>query len=395
MKLCFAHDSRMVKDEKGIIYSTGSFPYNIWKRYLKHFSKLTVLSRQKKINSNENGMIKDFSVSSGPNVEFVEVPNLSNIKGKIFYSSIAKKIIEKELISADYLIARLPSEIGKLAVSIAVKYQKPYIVELVGCPYDAYSLYGNLKGKIYAPISKIQTKKIMKKTQYSIYVTRDYLQQKYPTTGKQINVSNVDIEQVDENNIAQRITKLTNLHNRTLRIGLIGTLDSKYKGFDLAIEYLSKIKPHNNDYVINIIGSGNKSNFNHVIKRNNMQSKVVFDGVVSSGNEVFKWLDNIDLYIHPSLTEGLPRGLIEALSRGCLAIGSKRGGIPELLEDKYIFNPLDLHSFEKSLNNALKNSIEVQVYKNIKKASEYTPLKLSKRRDEFIKKFILDNQTKD
>ena len=55
-------------------------------------------------------------------------------------------------------------------------------------------------------------------------------------------------------------------------------------------------------------------------------------------NEVFEWLDTIDIYAQPSRQEGLPRALIEAMSRGLPAFGARTGGIPELLEPDYIIS---------------------------------------------------------
>ena len=55
-------------------------------------------------------------------------------------------------------------------------------------------------------------------------------------------------------------------------------------------------------------------------------------------NEVFKWLETIDLYVQPSRQEGLPRALIEAMSRGVPAFGARTGGIPELLDEDFIFS---------------------------------------------------------
>jgi glycosyltransferase involved in cell wall biosynthesis len=46
---------------------------------------------------------------------------------------------------------------------------------------------------------------------------------------------------------------------------------------------------------------------------------------------VRKALDSADLFVHPSLTEGLPRALLEAMARGLPAVASAVGGVPELL----------------------------------------------------------------
>ena len=52
---------------------------------------------------------------------------------------------------------------------------------------------------------------------------------------------------------------------------------------------------------------------------------------------MFEWLDDMDLYIQPSLQEGLPRAVVEAMSRGLPALGAHTGGIPELLGEDCIF----------------------------------------------------------
>jgi glycosyltransferase involved in cell wall biosynthesis len=64
-----------------------------------------------------------------------------------------------------------------------------------------------------------------------------------------------------------------------------------------------------------------------------LADRVDLPGVVSMGPELFAYLDRADLFVLPSLTEGLPRALIEAMARGLPAIGSRTGGIPELLDD--------------------------------------------------------------
>ncbi|UOQ95061.1 glycosyltransferase [Halobacillus shinanisalinarum] len=399
MKLLFAHDFPMIRDTIGNVYSKGAFPYAVWERYLKHFDKMTILGREReRINYNDTSkeIINSLSVSSGPDTNFIGLPNLSSIKGKVINKRNAKLIIDRELKKSDALIARLPSEIGKLAITVAIDHGIPYLIELVGCPYDAYRFYGDFKGNVYAPISMYQTKKIVKNSQYTIYVTKEYLQERYPTKGDQVNISNVNINDINNEDILNtRINSIKTIGDRKLKIGMIGSLNSKYKGFDKAIEYISKLANFN-DYEIHILGAGDENNFKEIIRETGMTSKVFFDGTRSSGEEVFKWLDGIDLFIHPSLTEGLPRALIEALSRGCLAIGSTRGGIPELLEEKYLFNPLDEKSFNRSIKNALHSvkSMEEQIYINLNKVKEYTIPQLSQKRDNFIRKFISENKLK-
>jgi glycosyltransferase involved in cell wall biosynthesis len=70
-----------------------------------------------------------------------------------------------------------------------------------------------------------------------------------------------------------------------------------------------------------------------------LASHVVLPGAVGYGERLFEYLDHADLFVLPSLTEGMPRSLIEAMARGLPALGSRVGGIPELLEDSQLVTP--------------------------------------------------------
>ena len=50
-------------------------------------------------------------------------------------------------------------------------------------------------------------------------------------------------------------------------------------------------------------------------KKMNVSNFIQFDGTLPSGQKVYDWLDEVDIYLQPSFQEGLPRALIEAMSR--------------------------------------------------------------------------------
>jgi glycosyltransferase involved in cell wall biosynthesis len=83
------------------------------------------------------------------------------------------------------------------------------------------------------------------------------------------------------------------------------------------------------------------------------------------------WLDKIDLYIQPSVTEGLPRALIEAMSRACPSIGSMVGGIPELLDSKYLFHKKNVEELLNMLSEINTNNRLLMAAENFKKAQDF------------------------
>lgn len=192
MKLIFAHDHMFYRYQDKI-YSNGGLGKNVLKRYVNAFGNVRLLTRQKVIQDLDGKLTE----ASGDSISFVDVPNFKSINN---YKNIfrAKKIIEEEIKNTDYLVARLPSSIGSLAIKYAKKHNKPYLVEVVGCAFDALWNYGSIVGKILAPFEYLKMKKLVKDSKYTVYITKNFLQNRYPTSGKKAICSNVNINPVDE-----------------------------------------------------------------------------------------------------------------------------------------------------------------------------------------------------
>ena len=101
-------------------------------------------------------------------------------------------------------------------------------------------------------------------------------------------------------------------------------------------------------------------------------------------------MDNLDLYIIPSLQEGLPRALVEAMSRGCPAIGARTGGIPELLGEDCIYGRKNYKKLAKKIKMILYNKSKlVELAKrNYNMSLEFDSLKLEEKKDMFMKKIL-------
>lgn len=108
-------------------------------------------------------------------------------------------------------------------------------------------------------------------------------------------------------------------------------------------------------------------------------------------HEVFDFLEKLDVYIHPSLTEGMPRALIEAMSVGCPAMGSDTGGIPELLSKECLFQPGDVEQIVSRISNLNSEKMIQMARTNFEKAAEFEQVVLNERRLNFYKEFLSEN----
>src|SRR5690625_6721872 len=109
----------------------------MFKRYYSIADKIAVVIRLDKIQSGES--TRNLSQITVSPFEVFETPNISSAKGILFERSKAKGIIRKAVLKSDYIVARLPSMSGFIAIDYANKYDKPYLTEVVACPWDARS----------------------------------------------------------------------------------------------------------------------------------------------------------------------------------------------------------------------------------------------------------------
>ena len=385
----WCNEGPVYEDKDGNFYGI-TINDKIINRYLEYVDKIYMLTRVRKIKKDEKRYSK---ISNNEKIEIISIPNCSSIKGILFNTKKAKKIIEQYIEKVDIVFIGLPSILGNLAVSICNKKNKNYILEVLACPFDSLWNYGNIKGKIMAPIQYLVTRKKIKDAANVVYVSNEFLQNRYPNNKNNIGCSDVIIDNIDIKNLEKRIEKINKYDlSYEYNIGLMGSLDLGYKGHDTAIRAVALLK---DKYKIKLhfLGKGNPEKWKKQIKKYNLEHNVIFDGTLPAGEPVLNWMDEMDIFLIPSLQEGLPRGLVEAMSRACPAIGVKTGGIPELISKQYIAEKKDFKKIAKMIEQMIvkkENMIEQAQY-NFNKSLNYEKEKLYKKRKEFYNNIIIKN----
>lgn len=392
MKALYCHDNMYIQAAGGAIYSPGQFGYEYWAPHLEVFDHITVASRGRLVTPRDD--VKKLNRSDGPRLTFKTLPNMNSLHGllvhKGFVSSAVKTLVE----DADVVILRTMSEIGWLAFKYAQLLGKPVAVEMGGCPFGNTWNHGSVLAKLYAPVRFFRTKHQVKNAHSVLYVTKEFLQKRYPASGDTTIASNVRLLASSQAVLDKRFEKLHALAQdpkKPVTLGLIGVLDQPLKGIDVAIEALAQIVAQiPRPVLLRILGPGNPAVYEGLLRKYKLHGKVLFDGTLTSGQPVLDWLDNIDLYIQPSFYEGVPRGLLEAMSRGCMALGSRAGGIPELLEPQFLHRPgnrvqLAFQAIQiLQQDEATWRSIATR---NYKEAQHYTADVLTPKRQAFWKNF--------
>lgn len=232
------------------------------------------------------------------------------------------------------------------------KNNKISVAYVGGSTKEIVSMIGSPIKKLLGSITEHIIKYSVKKANYVQYVAK-YLVNEYPTEGKYIVLSSVKIPPVEDAIKIQRRNKLENTNRKdVLNIGIIGYVNNKIKGMDTAIKSLALL---DNSFKLSILGKGDNSKLLKLAHDLNVSERVKFCGTLPGGEQVLKWLDDIDIYIQPSLTEGMPRATIEAMSRGCPVIASDVGGLKDLVNPEWRHKPGDYRELA-SLVNKLSNN---------------------------------------
>ncbi|MBP5507323.1 MAG: glycosyltransferase family 4 protein, partial [Prevotella sp.] len=214
------------------------------------------------------------------------------------------------------------------------------------------------------------------------------LQRRYPTSGKWIACSNVDISTGQSGVLEKRLENIKERQatGRRLLIGTAAAIDVPYKGQEYVIRAVAQLKSIGIDMEYHMIGLGDSSRLQSIIDSLGVGDRVHILGGLPH-DKVTEFYDDIDIYVQPSKQEGLPRSTIEAMSRGCLCLGSAIAGIPELLAPEYLFPKGQVDRIVEILKNIKPEDLITQAKLNFEEAKDYDRDLLNERRRQFILDF--------
>jgi glycosyltransferase involved in cell wall biosynthesis len=298
--------------------------------------------------------------------------------------------MESVVDKVDLVVGYVPALNAEVAELIARKKGKKYLAFVVACVWDGLSRQ-DWKRKIAAPYRFLLNRKVLKHSDYALYVTNKFLQSRYPTDGTSIGLSDVEILPVSDDILAKRLKKIDNKNGNIIKLATTGHVENGLKGQKYVINALKILKDKglpNYEYLL--IGGGNPDRLRKYAEKLGVADQVHFLGKMPH-EEVFKILDDIDIYVHPSQVEGLPRSVIEAMSRAIPCVGSNVGGIPELIDANCLFKKKSATAIVETLISITADDLKKQAIRNFKESKNYSKDTLDARRKAFylsIKKDI-------
>jgi glycosyltransferase involved in cell wall biosynthesis len=277
-------------------------------------------------------------------IEVIQMPAFFNLPGgKLLYSLILPLVMKKFLKDADVIMTNQMS--GSWSAVIAKKLYKKTLIARTG--YTLSSFLKKRQGaKLRAAVAGVVERIAYKNADAAVVASRDdkdYICSTYKIPQQKINVFG--------NYIDTNTFKPVNCEKYSDRIAFVGRLTSQKNLFNL-FDAISKTS-----FVLDIYGQGELHNeLEQKAKELNIQ--VNFMGVVPN-KELPGILNRYRYYILPSLYEGTPKTLLEAMACGLVCIGTNVTGINEVIIDGangYLAKDIDSDSIFQAIQRAGKTS---------------------------------------
>lgn len=114
-------------------------------------------------------------------------------------------------------------------------------------------------------------------------------------------------------------------------IGAVGELTWN-KGYHTLLRAAEMLKRRGRTFTLCIIGEGEERKFlETIIDEESLGDSVRLAGFIA---EAYRYMPAFDVYVLPSLKEGLPYALMEAGQAGLGVVASRVGGVADIVEDK-------------------------------------------------------------
>lgn len=385
MKVLLVTD-RYVYEENSELWCPQDF-YNIIAR-MTRLGEIHMCCPRKIARTGSN-LIFDWSLN-----DLMKPQHLTFIdKSFVVPRATTRKAICKAISEVDLVVGYLPSLNAEFSESYAHRLGKKYMSLVCACTWDG--LWNqDWKRKIVAPYRYLLNRHVLSHTDYALYVTNEFLQRRYPANvgnSNSVGISDVVLEENHVGELELRLARIEALKpDDEVKIATTATLNVPFKGQRFVIAALAKLKKMGYaHYHYYLIGGGSSDPLQREAERYDVTDQVHFVGKLTH-DQVFDFLRQVDVYVHPSLQEGLPRSVVEAMSVALPCIGARTAAIPELLDPTFVVKRKSVDDIVDKLLLLDKPTMAAQARRNYQEAQNYRCDILDERRNKFYDHIVED-----
>lgn len=295
------------------------------------FEKMYLCVPVQNISNDKN--VNDYKINSSK-IIIQEIPVYKGFVGALKNNRMIKKVINNFANEWDGVVyVRWPVPFSYTVFKIAKKKDLPICFHLVGDTKAIVSQGDKYKGVIkylavfYASINELLMKKMLRSS--IALVNGNGLRRLYDKSCviKEIRTSTFKANEIYK--------KRDSLNQENIKILYVGYMRHE-KGITFLMDAVKTLIIEGYHISLTLVGEGDKfRDYQKYSQQLGISNHISFKGHIPLSYELLeKYRDN-DIFILPSISEGTPRVLIEAMASGAIVIASNIGGIPFTIENEF------------------------------------------------------------
>ncbi|WP_160203370.1 glycosyltransferase family 4 protein [Priestia megaterium] len=359
MKLLVIQEQHFTRLPNGEVWVDEQSNAKFWDRYLNVFEEIIVCARFSHKKSNN---IDKLMRSDRDRVSFIELPNFRGVSGLLKNLTAVIGTIKSAIKQSDSVIFRAPSPISMIAYPLVKASKKPYAVEVMNNPKTVFSKESmrNFYQPIITSLMVNQTKSMCMSANGVSYVTNKVLQELYPSKASKQGENEAYFESsystihLEETHYSY--SNWGEMMPSPIKLIHTGKMQDNRKGQDIFIEVIFNLRNKGFNVEGILVGDGvMRQEFENIGRKLGISEYLEFVGWKAGYKAVQEELQKSHIIVFPTMGEGLPRSVIEAMANGLLCIGSKVDGICELLEEDCLVPEFNSECFTRYIENFLRN----------------------------------------
>ncbi len=288
-----------------------------------------------------------YSPIDAPNLQVIAMPYFKSYVGaqRYFFSyRRAIKVIEEKV---DIIYCRVPDPFAWMPALIT---DKPVIMHFVGDTIDATEhnqLWSPLKRKFmitaYQPERALINKAARKANK--VLTNGEHIAERLRKHG--VNAKAIISSTISSTDFP---SDLHVLQTSPVRLTYVGYLRGA-KGIDTLITTIRKLQDGSIDFFFNVVGDGDMYRaLKKLSQEKELDGRIKLWGFVNDRDQLFQILRNTDLFFFPSLSEGSPRVVIEAMSQGVPVMSTPVGSLPSTFNSPSEIRFFPINDTERAYN---------------------------------------------
>jgi glycosyltransferase involved in cell wall biosynthesis len=266
------------------------------------------------------------------NVRIVELPDFATHLQAARRLPAIWRAFQREVDSIDVINCRNTAPFGYLLYCLARRRGIGFFYHFTSDPWEILTVSERYRGALglfaraaYALDFQIQ-KRVMRRTFSFVNGRLPYERARGVTDRVALVISST----LAPSDLTRRSSAV--LHN-PVRLLYVGYL-KHMKGLTYLIDALRILRSQGADAELHLLGAGPEE---HALRRAargaGLSERVTFHGYVPMGAELNRRYDEADIFVFPSLSEGSPRVVLEALAHGLPVVSTSVGSVPDLIRD--------------------------------------------------------------